>query len=163
MDAYNRGYGAGIADGEGAEDTNGNDLDGLGGDGSRIGTATVFRQDLSEDAFDAGFYALACTAGEGVEGIAPGTTVISYRGTDKLWEPSDLNPWSDAPGGDIWNSYAQGAGISLTSAAHLAADVFQAVTDTSETDLTTGSATLTGHSMGGEPVGFGALAERIAA
>lgn len=32
-----------------------------------------------------------------------------------------------------------------------------------ETDPTTGSAILTGHSMGGEPVGFGAVAERIAA
>jgi alpha-beta hydrolase superfamily lysophospholipase len=117
---------------------------------------------LHLSAQSSGFYALAYTVGAGVEGIAPGTTVISYRGTDKLWELADLNPWSDAPGGDIWNSYAQGAGLSLTSAAHLAADFFQAVTDTSETDPTTGSAILTGHSMGGGLAGFSALAERIA-
>lgn len=57
----------------------------------------------------------------------------------------------------------QGVGLSLTSAAHLAADFFQAVTDTSETDPTTGSAILTGHSMGGGLAGFGRLSERIAA
>lgn len=127
MDAYNRGYGAGIADG-GKEDA-----DGLGESG-QIGAAVITKKldDVSssflDEAQSSGFYALAYTVGEGVEGIAPGTTVISYRGTDKLWTPSDLNPRSDEPGGDIWNSYAQGAGISLTSAAHLAADFFQAVT-----------------------------------
>ena len=85
MDAYNRGYGSGIADGVNL-DPDGNDLDGLGGPGSRIGSALVTRDDISEVAQAAGFYAIAYTlteaVGEGPDALASGTTVISYRGTD---------------------------------------------------------------------------------
>jgi len=76
MDAYNRGYGAGIADGGQG------DLDGLGDAiGTQIGTATVVARSSSDENSDevvAGFYAIAYDWN--------GQTVISYRGTwfDKL-------------------------------------------------------------------------------
>ncbi|NFV79475.1 Mbeg1-like protein [Magnetospirillum aberrantis] len=131
MDAYNRDYGAGI--------------DGLGGEGAQIGTATLLKDSgilVDENGIrrdkSSGFYAIAYDTAYGM--------VISYRGTDRLF---DLIPWSDKPGGDVWNSYGQGVGNSLTNAAHLAADFYQAVTGTSETDPKAGAAILTGHSMGG--------------
>ncbi len=86
MDAYNRGYGAGIADG-GAGDS-----DGLGESGF-IGDARILARD---DGIDyaawqtAGFYAVAYTMGaDAPEGLA-GKTVISYRGTDNLGQRDDL-------------------------------------------------------------------------
>ena len=83
MDSYNRGYGAGIADG------GKNDPDGLGESG-QIGSAIITKKldDVSSsfltEARTAGFYALAYTVGAGIAGIDPGTTVISYRGTDAI-------------------------------------------------------------------------------
>ncbi len=53
MDAYNRGYNAGITD-DGP-----NDSDGLGGQGSQIGNATVLVDDVSPEVQAAGFYAVA--------------------------------------------------------------------------------------------------------
>jgi hypothetical protein len=82
MDAYNRGYGAGIdPDGDGK---------GLGVEGHSIGFAKI-----DYDADDAngvapaeGFYAIAYTleeaVGEGDDQIADGTTIISYRGTEGM-------------------------------------------------------------------------------
>ena len=73
MDSYNRGYGAGI--------------EGLGGEGTQIGAATLGKD--AEQLLDqgsaqaAGFYAIAYDVkASGVEGIDSDTTVISYRGTD---------------------------------------------------------------------------------
>ena len=80
MDSYNRGYGQGIV----LTDT-------------KLGTATILED--SEDFFRtsgqaegelypaaaSGFYAIAFTVGEGVEGLTAGTTVISYRGTDTIF------------------------------------------------------------------------------
>ena len=81
MDAYNRGYGAGIAE--------------LGGEGSQIGNATIGRdaeQLLSPGAAQSsGFYALSYTLG--------GETIISYRGTDSYFGDGDK-------GGDIWNGFS---------------------------------------------------------
>ena len=57
MDAYNRGYNATLSDGINV--VSGVDVDGLGIEGSRIGTATVIQQDSSEAAQAAGFYAVA--------------------------------------------------------------------------------------------------------
>ena len=82
MDAYNRGYGAGISnDGE-------DDFDGLGHlQGQQIGLARIGKNaqdDLDEGAAQAaGFYALAYDiTGNGYGDLAAGDTVISYRGTD---------------------------------------------------------------------------------
>jgi hypothetical protein len=77
MDSYNRGYGSGV----------GSDEDGLGSrGGTKIGTATVFKNlkdaDLDDQAEDIGFYAIAYMIGSGVDGLASGTKVISYRGTN---------------------------------------------------------------------------------
>ena len=102
MDSYNRGYGAGIADGNGSTDNDGNDTDGLGRIGSRIGTASVVSDNNSDEAQDAGFYALAYDIGpDGPEGLA-GKTVISYRGTDTSLDHStgwsvgagNINDWT---------------------------------------------------------------------
>ena len=86
MDVYNRGYGAGISDEKHVE----NNIDlGLGDAvGIQIGNATInFRTDSDPQgaAAAAGFYAVAYTVGEGVEGLTAGTTVISYRGTDAIF------------------------------------------------------------------------------
>lgn len=91
MDSYNRGYGAGI--------------EGLGGLGSPIGTATFNNENGSIQAQAVGFYAAAYTINSGVTGIAAGTTVMSYRGginrrmrdftyypeTNRRWTPRTLN------------------------------------------------------------------------
>lgn len=65
MDSYNRGYGAGL------NNTGAGDQDGLGGQGSQIGIASVILDDVSQAAQSAGFYAVAYETQYG--------TVISYR------------------------------------------------------------------------------------
>ena len=84
MDAYNRGYNPGIS---GLNDTSNGSV--------KVGNATVSfnLQDagtvFSAAAQAASFYAISYTIDEAVAGIAPdtgiapGTTVISYRGTDE--------------------------------------------------------------------------------
>ncbi|WP_421850626.1 hypothetical protein [Oricola sp.] len=74
MDAYNRGYNAGI----------GGESNGLGGTGSQIGHAQVVKQsDTSIGSTDreAGFYAIAykITDGSQIVGLEAGDTVISCR------------------------------------------------------------------------------------
>lgn len=150
MDAYNRGYNSGLSDGANVID--GQDIDGLGGAGSIIGNARVLDFDLPAGAEAAGFYAVAYDT--------PYGTVISYRGTDNLF---NWAPWSDTPGSDFWNSYGQGAGSPNTNAARLAVEFYQAVTDTTDTDPSSGSAILTGHSMGGGLAGLVGARERLAA
>ena len=58
MDAYNRGYGASMADGTNV-DTDGNDVDGLGESGSKVGAAEVLNIPLPAGSQAAGFYAIA--------------------------------------------------------------------------------------------------------
>ncbi len=80
MDAYNRGYGAGLDDpaavggGLGVSDQTHT---------YQIANSTIFRDAVDSEgvAQAAGFYAIAYKV-KGVDGIADGTTVISYRGTD---------------------------------------------------------------------------------
>jgi hypothetical protein len=72
MDAYHRGYNAGMAN---------LDID----TGTQIGNATFLTESnvlLGSPEVAASFYARAYTIGSGVTGVAPGTTVIAYRGTD---------------------------------------------------------------------------------
>lgn len=79
MDSYNRGYGEGIS--------------GLGGKGTKIGSATLgddssILRDENGDRVDqaAGFYAIAYdVAGSGVAGLDG--TVISYRGLAPVTHP----------------------------------------------------------------------------
>lgn len=75
MDTYNRGYGAGVSDGNHVVDGIDHGL----GDAinTQIRTATISSfssSDPNSDAVAAGFYAIAYTWN--------GQTVISYRGTD---------------------------------------------------------------------------------
>ena len=137
MDAYNRGYGAGIADGgEG-------DADGLGESG-QIGSARVIipsavgRDDPTYAAWQAaGFYAVAYTMGSGPD-VPPelqGKTIISYRGTDNYGAlPSTA---------DVWNGYGIALGSPLGEQARLAAAFRAAVAASGATPI------LTGHSLGG--------------
>jgi Ca2+-binding RTX toxin-like protein len=69
LDAYNRGYGAGIS--------------GLGGTGSEIGNATILDVDIPTNSQAEGFYAVAYT-------LSSGPTIISYRGTDEWNQLSEL-------------------------------------------------------------------------
>lgn len=107
MDSYNRGYNAGISDGQNVID--GTDTDGLGRTGSLIGNAVVLQdaQDVEVVAQAAGFYAIAYEIkDDSIEGLANGQKVISYRSTENPGSWSNLNPWSITPGGDAWNGLA---------------------------------------------------------
>jgi hypothetical protein len=141
MDAYNRGYGAGIKDGGGA------DRDGLGdGIGTRIGTATVSNRSsslLNSPEFAAGFYALAYT-------LDTDQTVISYRGTDGL----TLGSSPISGGSDIFNGWIQGAGTP-TDQSRLALDFYNDVTNGGLPTADTAPNTIvTGHSLGGGLAGL---------
>jgi len=136
MDAYNRGYDPGIA--------------GLGGSessvGDSLGNAVVTNENRRNEAKSAGFYAVAYDTEYG--------TVISYRGTDN---PDVLLSGEGGSGSDVWQGWITGLGF-MGPQAYLAADFYQAVTGTSESDPRTGSVTLTGHSLGGGLAGLvGAL------
>lgn len=89
MDSYNQGYGRGIVHGK-----------------TQIGSATLLdREGLGIDNTDyqawqdAGFYAVAYDVGAGVEDLASGTTVISYRGTDQFSDDEDYG------GSDVTNGW----------------------------------------------------------
>ena len=126
MDSYNRGYGAGISD---AGDS---DPDGLGEtkNVSTVGTAivsyTITDADLSNEAQASGFYAIAYTVGGGVEGLAAGTTVISYRGTDAGWDY--LKGW--AVGGGLTTEWTQADEALTVSLPTLAAPGVASLGDT---------------------------------
>jgi len=129
MDAYNRGYGEGIS--------------GLGGLGTAVGVATISTDSettssTNDVAQAAGFYAISYDT--------PYGTVISYRGTNA---DSAANFAVDA-----WNGYSVAIGSPFDDQAHLAAEFYQSVTGTSSSDPRTGSAILTGHSLGGGLAGF---------
>ncbi|MCP4097482.1 MAG: hypothetical protein GY748_14690, partial [Planctomycetaceae bacterium] len=141
MDAYNRGYGAGI--------------NGLGESGT-IGNARILARSNEIDINDwqaAGFYAVSykITDGSSVDGLDTNDVIISYRGTDKN---AISVPWSDEPGSDAWNGYGIALGSAGGAQAKLAAEFYQAVTGTSDSDPRSGSAILTGHSLGGGLAGF---------
>ncbi len=92
MDAYNRGYNPGLA--------------GLGGLGSGVGNAVISTDSettssTSATAQAASFYAISYTIGAGVTGIAQGTTVISYRGTDEPAKELALVDFAISSGGSF--------------------------------------------------------------
>ena len=75
MDAYNRGYGAGIKD--------------LGdSEGTALGGFTIYDSKGDEEAKSAGFYAIA------YRNASTGETVISYRGTDAILGGDLLYGWT---------------------------------------------------------------------
>lgn len=157
LDAYNRGYDAGtdIVSGQGLGVTD-NLIT------YELGHAKVVNSRPFDDEWRShGFYAVAYRI-DGHEYVSnkPGSPalsglVISYRGTDNFFS---FPFWDDDVGDDIWNGYGAGAGSSASSQAHLAAEFYQSVTNTSDGDPKSASVTLTGHSLGGGLAGFvGAL------
>lgn len=141
MDSYNRAYNAGLADGLGPKDENGNDTDGLGRLNSILGTATVIAdaQDVEGIAQAASFYAVAYRVEAGAwEGLTQATTVISYRGTDE--------PFTELLSIDYAiariDSFAE-------DQVHLASQFYNAVRESGAENIT-----LTGHSLGGALAGF---------
>jgi Ca2+-binding RTX toxin-like protein len=128
MDAYNRGYNPGI--------------EGLGGFGSNVGTASIKAIDIPQGSEPASFYALAYTIGTGVEGIASATTVISYRGTDE--------PAQELVAVDFGISYFQNY---RQQQIMMAAQFYDAV-QASGGGIPPSNMLLTGHSLGGALAGW---------
>src|SRR5215217_5899686 len=101
MDAYNRGYNAGIGE--------------LGGLNSFIGTAKIIETSSALGAGvdeSASFYAVAYDWN--------GQTVISYRGTDNLAGGYLGLLTGDFFNADVWNGYGIGAGFTDGAQAKLA-------------------------------------------
>ncbi len=150
MDSYNRGYGRGIKFSANDIASNKNEV------GVKIGNAIVTQQDNSESAVAAGFYAIAYDM-TGVAGFADGERVISYRGTDRLFN----NPFGNGPGSDFW-AYGIGVGQpfaltgGLTDQARLTIEFFRAVAGDGA-DPFAANITTTGHSLGGGLAGYAAM------
>jgi Ca2+-binding RTX toxin-like protein len=127
MDAYNRGYNPGI--------TGLSDAPGTG-----ISTSHIRDFDLPTGSEAANFYGISYIVGAGVDGIAAGTTVISYRGTDDFI--AEFGP-VDLPISFLGSSYQQ-------QQIALALNFFRT------TDATNGTSPilLTGHSLGGALAGI---------
>ncbi|MEE9313197.1 MAG: hypothetical protein V3V02_00980 [Rhizobiaceae bacterium] len=159
MDAYNRGYGAGISDGKGLKDAKGNDIDGLGETG-KIGSATISHTladaVLSDQAQSAGFYAISYDTDFG--------KVISYRGTDKysdLWDALELAELGELILTDI---PLAGNNDFDEPSVHLASQFYQSVNgalnnNNNDQDPNTPpppkiKISTTGHSLGGALAGF---------
>ena len=151
MDSYNRGYDAGIVE----SNATGGGL-GVSDDTHtyQIGSATVnfdSRIITNEDGDsldqDAGFYAIAYDVdASGVDGLDEDTTVISYRGTDDFTSLTSAN--------DVVGGWITASSIWQTDQVRMSAEFYQSVTDTTTSDPRTGSAILTGHSLGGGLAGF---------
>lgn len=125
MDAYSRGYRPA--------------LEGLGGEGSQIGTAKLLNTLIPDGSVEAGFYASAYT-------LDDGGTVISYRGTDDMMGHGPV-------GGDILNGWVVGAGWVPGSQAQLAMQFYTDVTGKDVMQLAENT-TLVGHSLGGGLAGL---------
>jgi hypothetical protein len=127
MDAYNRGYNAGI----------GNNVDGLGRTG-KIGNATINDVALPTGSVSASFYAQSYTISGATGDLASlnGQTVISYRGTDQ-------------PGIDVSKAYWTGGGDILDLQARQAFEFYNTVKGSTPSPIIT-----TGHSLGGGHAGL---------
>ena len=118
LDSYNRGYNQGIII-----------------SGSTIGNAslTTNSYDALPDSETASFFAQAYSWN--------GETIISYRGTDKIW-PS-VEDWTI---GDLAGGWGVGAGDAGAPQAELAVEFFKTVAGG---DPVNANIELTGHSLGG--------------
>lgn len=131
MDSYNRGYGEGVRL-----------------TGTQIGSAlisidsSVLINDASGSFQDepAGFYARAYKYN--------GYTIISYRGTDQLFDDPKMGI-----GGDIDNGWGIGAGSPFGPQANLGIAFYKAVVGTGGNHLLN-NIIVTGHSLGGGLAGF---------
>ncbi|PID37323.1 MAG: hypothetical protein CR993_00805 [Rhodobacterales bacterium] len=157
MDAYNRGYDAGIADGEGdtVVDSDGNliDKDGLGLAGKQVGAAIVLNVPLPTDSEANSFYALSyeITGDNAPEGLA-GKTVVSFRGTD------NLNPFSNWFGDGMWDpgtGFLLGAGDIEVPQASLSHAFYSDVLASTTGGASAEDIILTGHSLGGGDIADG--------
>lgn len=147
MDAYNRGYDAGIdfrkKDGSGQPIADSDTIytDGSGTHYAQIGNATVYRTGGDSAAQAIGFYGIAYTYN--------GETVISYRGTD--------NTSPTASDSDITNGWALGLGNYDATQATMAIEFYKSVAeqiDGPSPDLQAVDISLTGHSLGGGLAGY---------
>jgi hypothetical protein len=142
MDSYNRGYGRGVRFSPNESTAPRNEA------GTRVGNATVIDVPLPAGSEAAGFYALAYTV-SGVSGIADGTTVIAFRGTDGF-SGSVANGGSDA-----WNGFGVAFGFATGLQAELAVRFYQSVANNDYNPSTRSSnIAVTGHSLGGGLAGL---------
>ena len=134
MDAYQRGYAPGIQN-----------LPQVGGGTTvKIGKATLLDVPLPVGSQPAGFYALSYTLDSAWAGLAAGTKVISYRGTD-----FDLGIQLAR---DVWNGWNTFLQLGSPTQFDLARSFYTAVTGA---DFRVGNQAapantiVTGHSLGG--------------
>ena len=144
LDSYNRGYNPGINGLPFPQfDANGNQTIEV-----RLGQAKITTDSSVElglaNTQATGFYAIAYNVGA-VAGFEPGSTVISYRGTD---DPSPFNLESD-----FWTGWTIGAGFDSASQAAFAKSFYTNVTGLSPYQPPE-NVILTGHSLGGGLAGF---------
>lgn len=144
MDSYNRGYGRGVSLKHGlARDIIVKEVN------QKLGNVLIKKQDVSLDAINAGFYAIAYDVSEaGVPGLSG--MVISYRGTTYESNGSFLSSYRD-----IATGWPVGAGL-LARQSTLALEFYKDINNgVSGFDLTPSQPiTLTGHSLGGGLSGF---------
>lgn len=129
MDAYNRGYGAGIK--LPVKDEAGNYI--------QIGSATISLDRNDSIAQSIGFYAIAYNYSGG--------TIISFRGTDNT-VPTIENPIPD----DIYHGWPLGGGNTNSEQGRMAIEFYQAVAGSG--NWLSANISLTGHSLGGGLAGY---------
>ena len=140
MDAYNRGYNAGIKFGNLPGD---NSID---TPGVQIGNAEIYDNRGDSTAQTAGFYAISYNYNGG--------NVISYRGTDQVLSTDEI-------GGDLWNGWVLGGGNTRAKQAELAFAFYKSIAvelygqnvtlDLHDPGI---DISLTGHSLGGGLAGL---------
>ena len=137
LDAYNRGYGAGISDLSQKSET-------------KVGPARIItnaEKELGEgEAQSAGFYAIAYELDKAVEGLPKGSVIISYRGTDDYGVFSLDN--------DIWGGWSFGGGWPISDQLDLAEKFYEAVFPGKNTFEGKNGPIFTGHSLGGGLAGY---------
>ncbi len=158
MDSYNRNYNQGID--LRLRDANGNLV--LDAQGNPIEPATIGAATILTDSANLGFIAGTTQRADESDGFYAiayqyGSTVtIAYRGTDKF-TPGSFDGVNF--GGDIYNSYGSGAGLSETSQSILAFAFYKTVA--AQAALSGDTVTLTGHSLGGGLAGFVGEVENV--